>query len=137
MQHNGDLLVLLAHLISLDPAWRDAEIEIKSVATSDMIAERTATSLQRMIASARIDATFEVIKRRDGGGSIQETIAERSQEADVVLLGLKTIGMAEAEDQVERLRGMLAGLPTAILVRSAGPFRGQLLGVEDDGDPLA
>lgn len=137
MQHNGDLLVLLAHLISLDPAWRDAEIEIKSVATSDMIAERTATSLQRMIASARIDATFEVIKRRDGGGSIQETIAERSQEADVVLLGLKTIGMAEAEDQVERLRGMLAGLPTAILARSAGPFRGQLLGVEDDGAQLA
>ncbi len=137
MQHNGDLLVLLAHLISLDPAWRDAEIEIKSVATSDMIAERTATSLQRMIASARIDATLEVIKRRDGGGSIQETIAERSQEADVVLLGLKTIGMAEAEDQVERLRGMLAGLPTAILVRSAGPFRGQLLGVEDDGAQLA
>jgi len=129
MQQNGDLLVLLAHLLSLDPGWRDASINIKSIASTAMMAERTERSLADMIAAARIGARFEVIRKPEGE-SVQSIIHRRSADADVVFLGLKAVGAGEEEAYVERLLSLMSGLRTVLLVRNSGPFRGQLLGVE-------
>ena len=136
LKDNGDLLVLLAHLLSLDVGWRDAEISIKSIATSDMVAERTVRSLQAMIAAARIAATLEVIRKPDGV-SVQELITDRSANADIVFLGLRAIAPDDARNYVDRLLQLMSGLQNVMLVRSAGPFRGQLLGVEQEESPLA
>ncbi|MGB9357004.1 MAG: Na-K-Cl cotransporter [Acidimicrobiia bacterium] len=129
MQQNGDLLVLFAHLLSLDPGWRDAKISIKSIATSDMMAQRTERSLDAMLKAARIGAEFEVIRKPEGQ-SIQEIIHSRSKDAEVVFLGMKEIEPDEAEGQVDRLLDLMSGLQTVLLVRNSGQFRGQLLGVE-------
>jgi solute carrier family 12 (potassium/chloride transporter), member 4/6 len=136
LRDNGDLLVLLAHLLSLDAGWRDATISIKSIASSDMVAERTERTLRAMIGAARVAASSEVILKQDDV-SIQELITERSADADVVFLGLRSIEPEEAERYVERLANLTSGLGTVILVRSAGPFRGQLLGVAPEETPLA
>ena len=129
LQQNGDLLVLFAHLLSLDPGWRDATISIKSIGTTEMMAERTERTLGEMISAARIGATYEVIRKPEGQ-TIQEIIHDRSKDADVVFLGLKAIEPGEAETQVDRLLKQMSGLQTVVLVRNSGPFRGQLLGVE-------
>ncbi len=129
LQQNGDLLVLFAHLLSLDPGWRDATISIKSIGTTEMVVERTERTLSEMISAARIGATYEVIRKPEGQ-TIQEIIHDRSKDADVVFLGLKAIEPAEAEAQVDRLLRQMSGLQTVLLVRNSGPFRGQLLGVE-------
>ncbi|MFV9672268.1 MAG: Na-K-Cl cotransporter [Acidimicrobiia bacterium] len=129
LQQNGDLLVLFAHLLSLDPGWRDATINIKSIATTEMMEERTVRSLDEMIRAARIGAQFEVIRKPEDE-TILEIIHSRSKDADVVFLGLKEIGPDEAEDYVERLLQLMSGLRTVLFVRNAGQFRGQLLGVE-------
>jgi solute carrier family 12 (potassium/chloride transporter), member 4/6 len=136
LKDNGDLLVLLAHLLSLDPGWRDAEISIKSIATSDMVAERTERTLRRMIGAARIPASLEVIRMPEDT-SVVEVITERSANADMVFLGLRAVAADEADRYVERLLDLMAGLNNVLLVRNAGPFRGQLLGVEPDEAPLA
>ena len=129
LQQNGDLLVLFAHLLSLDPGWRDATINIKSIATTEMMAERTVRSLDEMIRAARIGAQFEVIRKPEDE-TILEIIHSRSKDADVVFLGLKEIGPGEADEYVDRLLELMAGLRTVLFVRNAGQFRGQLLGVE-------
>ncbi|MEN8114669.1 MAG: hypothetical protein ABFS21_09800, partial [Actinomycetota bacterium] len=129
LQQNGDLLVLFAHLLSLEPSWRDASVNIKSIATSEMMAQRTEKTLSEMLKAARIGAKFEVIRKPEGL-TIQEIIHDRSKDADVVFLGLKEIGPGEADDYVERLLQLMSGLRTVLLVRNSGPFRGQLLGVE-------
>ncbi|MEN8234644.1 MAG: Na-K-Cl cotransporter [Actinomycetota bacterium] len=129
LQQNGDLLVLFAHLLSLEPSWRDASVNIKSIATTEMMAQRTEKTLAEMLHAARIGAGFEVIRKPEGS-TIQEIIHDRSKDADVVFLGLKAVGPGEAEDYVERLLQLMSGLQTVLLVRNSGPFRGQLLGVE-------
>ncbi len=136
LQQNGDLLVLFAHLLSLDPGWRDATINIKSIATTEMMAERTVRSLDEMIRAARIGAQFEVIRKPEDE-TILEIIHSRSKEADVVFLGLKEIGPGEAEEYVERLLQLMSGLRTVLFVRNAGQFRGQLLGVERSSTNLS
>lgn len=136
LQQNGDLLVLFAHLLSLDPRWRDATINIKSIATTEMMAQRTERTLEDMIKAARIGAGFEVIRKPEGE-TIQEIIRHRSEDADVVFLGLKAIAPGEADDYVERLLSLMSGLRTVLLVRNSGQFRGQLLGVERPGGKLS
>ncbi len=130
LEQNGDLLVLLAHLLAQNAQWRDSEIIINSVATTEMIFEKNETLLEQLTTAARIDAQTNVILKPDGV-SVKETIWEHSREADVVFLGLRSNASGEEEAYAHRINAMLEGLPTVLLVRNAGAFRGQLL-----GDPL-
>jgi amino acid transporter len=130
LQNNGDMLALFAHLISLNPEWRDATIRIMSIASSEMMAERNARMLDTVIRAARIPAETEVLVRRSGQ-SVQDLIRERSENADVVLMGLRASQPGEELETARRLDELVDGLPTVIFVRSAGEFRGRLLGEQE------
>jgi amino acid transporter len=129
LMNNGDMLVLLAHLLSLNPEWRDAAISIKSIATSEMMLERNRLLLDRVVRSARIRAMTEV-KPKPEGTAILDLIRRGSEDADVVLLGLRSVSAAQAAGYARRLTEMIETLPSVLFVRSAGEFRGRLLGGE-------
>lgn len=127
LQNNGDMLALLAHLISLNPEWRNAQIFFKSIATSDMMVERNRRLLDLVIRSARIDAEIEILRTAEDT-SISEMIFRQSQDADVVLMGLRTGTLGEEQAYARRIEELADGLPSVLFVRSAGAFRGRLLG---------
>lgn len=129
LQANGDMLTLLAHLLSLNPEWRDATITIKSIATSQMMLERNQLLLEQMIHFARISATPEVMLRSPDM-TVVEMICQQSASADVVFLGLRPVKSGEEEEYADRLKDFVENLPSVLLVRSAGEFRGRLLGHE-------
>jgi potassium/chloride transporter 4/5/6 len=129
LQQNGDMLVLFAHLVSLNPEWRDAIITIKNIATSDMMVERNRALIEQVIHSARIRAIIEVMPR-PRGTQVADLIRRSSADADLVLMGLRSIGSGESEAYAARLEELAEALPTVLFVRSAGPFRGRLLGDE-------
>ncbi|MGA7281225.1 MAG: Na-K-Cl cotransporter [Acidimicrobiia bacterium] len=131
LQANGDMLTLLAHLLSLNPEWRDATITIKSIATSEMMLERNQHLLEQMIHFARISAKPEVMLHSADMG-VMEMICQQSASADVVFLGLRPVRQGEEKDYAERLREFADNLPSVLFVRSAGEFRGRLLGLEAD-----
>jgi amino acid transporter len=127
LRQNGDMLVLFAHLLSLNPRWRDAEIVINSIATNEMTYDKNQELLVQLTRAARIDATINVILKPDDT-SVQDIIHERSGLADVVLLGLRGNAPGEEEAYARRMKSMIDGLPSVLFVRNAGEFRGQLLG---------
>ena len=131
LQHNGDMLVLLAHLLTLNPEWRDASITVKSIATSDMMLERNRTLLEQVIRTARIRADVEVMPK-PSGASVIDVIARRSQDADVVFMGLRAVRPGEEAEYADRLEEFTTRLPSVLFVRSAGEFRGRLLGEQPD-----
>ncbi len=127
LKENGDMLVLFAHLLSLNPEWRDAEIQINSIATNEMIYDQSRHLLLTLTEAARIDATINVILKPEDA-TVQQVIHEGSAHADVVLLGLRGNEPGEEQAYAQRMTAMLEGLPTVLFVRNAGEFRGQLLG---------
>ncbi|MBT8249897.1 MAG: Na-K-Cl cotransporter [Acidimicrobiia bacterium] len=129
LQQNGDLMVLLAHLLTLNPAWRGASMSIKSIASSPESAARSEEALERMIKAARVNSKFEVILK-PADKTVSAVIQTESGSADVVLLGLSDPPVGEEEIYAERLALLVEGLDTVLLVRNAGSFRGQLLGEE-------
>ncbi|NQV05387.1 Na-K-Cl cotransporter [bacterium] len=132
LQNNGDMLVLFAHLISLNAEWRDAVITVKSIATTEMMLERNRMLLESIIASARIRAHTEVLLKAEGV-SVIDVISERSSSADVVLMGLRAVKPGDEAEYSRRLEDLVAALPSVLFVRSAGEFRGRLLG-DDTGE---
>ncbi|HUT60380.1 MAG TPA: Na-K-Cl cotransporter [Phycisphaerae bacterium] len=125
-RNNGDLMLLLGHLLTLNPVWRRARITIRTIVTGETGRDDTANALRELIASVRIEADFDMIVRPEGK-SVVETIHETSRDADVVFLGLLTPEAGQEPEYARRLAEIVAALPTTVLVRNSGPFAGKLI----------
>ncbi len=127
LQRNGDMLALFAHLLSLNAGWRDANVRIKTIASTPMMRDRNSVLLSRMLTSARLNATVDVLLK-EPDRSVADIIHEHSADADVVLMGLRANEPGQEAEYAARLNQLMDGLPSVILVRNAGVFRGRLLG---------
>lgn len=134
LEHNGDLMLLLAYLLSMNPGWRRSEIVVRSLANDPEMQTATRATLERMLAKSRIPARTEVTLR-PADRPVTEVIHEASAGADVVFLGLALPPAGEEDAYVARLTELVDGLPTTLLVRHAGPFAGRLL--DQDGSETA
>ena len=125
-EQNGDMMLLLAHLLTADDDWRRARITLVSiVADADAAAERK-KQVETGLEHTRIQASVEAIVK-PAGQSVTDLIHERSRNCDLVFLGLPLVSAGDEAVAAERLLHLVDGLPSTVLVRSAGPFRGQLV----------
>ena len=107
-QHNGDLMLLLAHLLSLAKGWQNSRIVLKS------------------IVDIRICADVEVLVKPEDK-SLEEFIQQHSQTGKLVFIGLPDTEVGQEMHYAETLTQLTSGMPSAVLVRNAGPFRGRLV----------
>lgn len=126
LQANGDLMLLLAHLLSLNPDWSDAKIVVRSIVLHEEDQEKMMNSLNTLISETRIRAEAEVIVKPQDQ-TIIEVMHTYSQRADVVLLGLMEPKPGEESEYAERLLKLADGFNTTIFVRNAGEFAGHLI----------
>jgi amino acid transporter len=124
-QNNGDLMLLIAHLLSGADRWRNARIVLKSVVADTEDAERRRADFAKMIPEIRMDVRVDIVLR--GDGDIREVIHSHSAPADLVFLGLGLPEAGEERKYADRLDLLLSGLPDAVLVRNAGEFSGRLV----------
>ncbi len=132
LQRNGDLMLLLAYLLSCNPEWRDSTIRILSVASSELMREKTELFLHQLIPEIRIDAQIEVSLKPDDV-SVREMILQRSGDADLVLLGLATPEEGEEQSYATRLYQLAEGLPSCFFIHNGSLFIGELLTPEGEG----
>ena len=126
LQRNGDLMLLLAHLLTRNPYWRRAHIRILSITPPDEHVREAHRALKQLIADTRIPAAATVIKRPEGR-SIADIIRERSSSANLVFLGLNVPGEGEAHAYAERLQSLAEGLRTVVFVKNSSLFEGELV----------
>lgn len=126
-QNNGDIMLLLAHLLSLNSEWSNAKITIKSIARSPQEQNETIASLDRMIPEVRIHCVREVfLVTMDV--SIKDFIHQESRMADVVFLGLAEPSVGNELEYANRLIDLVSGLGTTIFVKNSSLFSGRLIG---------
>jgi hypothetical protein len=127
LQNNGDLMLLLAHLLRLNPEWSDARLTVRSIARSEAERDSQHSGLAELLAETRIDAVTEVLFEPDPDRDVAEILHERSSLADVVFLGLMMPAYGDELRYAQRLEELAAGFKTTIFVRNAGRFAGDLL----------
>ncbi|HSR53467.1 MAG TPA: Na-K-Cl cotransporter [Acidobacteriota bacterium] len=133
LERNGDMMLLFAYLLSANPEWAGSRISVKVITTNEMTFERAESTLQDLIERNRIKADTEIIEMPENQ-TVQEVIAQKSRNADLVFLGLRKSPPGTEEEYAKRLANLVESLPTVILVRAAGPFAGQLLDRPDSAE---
>jgi hypothetical protein len=126
LQNNGDLMLLLAYLLQLNPGWRDARICVRSVARDEEERQLQLEGLAKLLPEARIGAETEVLVK-PAELTITEILHRISADADVVFLGLQEPDRGEEGPYADRIIELAGGLNTCIFVRSAGEFAGRLV----------
>lgn len=126
LQRNGDLMLLLAYLLTRNLEWRDAKIKIMSIASNEMMKQETEKNLEELLPDIRIQAEPRVmIKPEDK--SIHEIIQEESANAEVVFMGLADPEKGEEFAYAERLENLAGDLSTVFFVKNSSLFVGDLL----------
>lgn len=123
---NGDLMLLLAHLLTSSDHWRTARIELKSVVDDESLVAPIQGELASLLGDGRIAAHVEVLVRSPDQ-AVAGVIRGASAGADLVFLGLAAPPTGQERAYAEGLMRLMEDLPNTILVRNAGPFRGRLV----------
>ena len=126
LEANGEMMLLLAYLLSVNAAWRGVEICVRSIAADEAMRAHTESELTRMLHSSRIAARVEITLHEPGTGP-EVVIPRESRDADLVFLGLHEPDAGEELAYAERLERLVGDLPTVVLVRNASMFAGELL----------
>jgi len=131
LQHNGDIMLLLAHLLSRNPAWRGAKIKLMSIAENESARQNTLEYMRSFIPEVRIEAEISVILK-PSDKSIKEIIQSSSAEAEAVFMGLATPAQGEELEYAKRLDDLAGDLSTVFFVKNSCMFVGKLLEVVNE-----
>ena len=126
LERNGDLLLLLAHLLNSNAEWRGATVEVMSIASSELMKTRTETYLRQLIPEIRIEADVRVVLKPKEE-SVTETIHRESADAAAVFLGLQVPEVGDEEAYAERIERLAGDLPVVFFVKNSSLFVGELL----------
>jgi len=132
LDRNGDLMLLLAYLLTRNPEWRQAKIKILSMASNEMMKQTTEQNLRNLLPEIRIEAEVEATLRPKQG-SIAELIRARSRDADVVFIGLASPEPGAEIKYAERLLEISQDLDNVFFVRNGTLFVGELITPEGEG----
>ncbi|MCB9882584.1 MAG: amino acid permease [Planctomycetes bacterium] len=124
-QSNGSLMLLLAHLLTLNPLWRNKKIRLLRMIASDHGVHEARRHLRETIDAARIDAEPMIVV----GENAARMITHVSARAALVVLGFNASPSAASERTEEplvpppilaSLDPLGAGLPRVVYVHSTG-----------------
>ncbi len=125
-QHNGDLMLLLAYLLSLNPEWAGTPIVIRAIARSEEERIEQEAGVKALLPETRINAETQIIVKPPDQ-TVTEVIQRISASASVVFLGLMEPEPGAEAEYAQRLADMVEPLQTTIFVRNAGEFAGHLI----------
>lgn len=114
---NGSLMIILAHLLTLNRQWADATIRLFRIIQDPAGVQPARQALEALLREARVKAETRVIVSADSFETVFKSI---STDASVVFIGFNLPEQSEAEAFQARYTRTLAPLPTLIMVSSIG-----------------
>lgn len=115
-RQHGALMLLLAHLIRQTPAWGHREIRLLHAVSHPSERDRAMEKLHALLQSARISATPRVV----AADRFAHALHRESRDSALVFLGFLPPGRGEEARFLQRTSIWTRGLPTTLLVHSAG-----------------
>lgn len=116
---NGELMVLLAHLILQHPEWQGQQLRLLRVVGKDAAIEEVGAHLDELLKAARIVGTTKVVVSANPEVAIQTT----SRDAAFVILGLQPPKPGQEDEFFRRTESLVGALERVALVQSAGGMR--------------
>ncbi|MGB7342785.1 MAG: amino acid permease [Pirellulaceae bacterium] len=116
---NGELMVLLSHLMLAHPDWQGSQLRLLRVVENEAAIEEVQLHLEGLLKEARIKGKTKVVVSSNPNAAIQS----HSRDAAFVLLGMQPPDEGEEEIFFHRIEGFVGSLQRVALVHSAGGMR--------------
>jgi amino acid transporter len=126
-QYNGDLMLLLGHLLTMNTDWKEGKIRLRTIVPGKRGEKETVThSLNELIHEVRIPADVEVIEM-DEATHLFDLMQSHSRDADLVFMGLKIPDDIELFEYADTLFKLGNRFKNIVFARNAGKFAGELI----------
>ncbi len=126
-QLNGDLMLLLGHLLTQNTDWKDSRIRLRTIADmSTHNREAISKSLEELVSEVRIPAIIEVLDK-DDATNIFDLMQQSSSDADLVFMGMNIPPPEQTAEYAAFLFNLGSRFDNVVFVRNAGEFAGQLI----------
>ncbi|MEL6446119.1 MAG: amino acid permease [Bacteroidota bacterium] len=129
---NGDLMLLLAYLLTQHRFWDDAEICVHRIVDAKEAIDATRAHTEALLDDVRVEANVVIIVRKPPSSPdrlpILDLIARNSVNADLTFLGMPRPADGEFEAAAERLDRLAQAVGTAVLVHNGQDQEGLLEG---------
>jgi amino acid transporter len=116
-RENGSLMVLLAHLITLNWNWLEAKIRLLRLIDDEAGRGPSAQALQDLLSQARVKADVQILVST---APFAEILHRHSADASVVLLGFNVPEEGSAQAFQSHYDEVTRHLPTTLLIASSG-----------------
>ena len=116
---NGELMVLLAHLMLEHPDWQGSRLRLLRVVENEAAIEEVQLHLEGLLKEARIKGVTKVVVSNNATAAIQS----HSRDAAFVFLGMQPPDEGEEEVFFHRIEGFVGALERVALIQSAGGMR--------------
>ena len=116
---NGDLMLLLAHLIDRHRDWDGADLRVLRMVGRAEAVDDVRAETEALLEAVRVEAEVRVILREDADRPFTDLVAEHSRDADLTVLGMqRPDGDA---DYGEGLDALVQAAGTTLLVHNGRP----------------
>lgn len=115
-QSNGDLMLILAFMLKLNPDWEKAEISIRAVVETKAEQEVISSGIAKSIETARIPASIHVVLK--GKERFPAIAARESRDADLAILGLQITKEGQEETHARKLEEISNIAKTVIFMQN-------------------
>ncbi len=116
---NGELMLLLAHLLRQNPEWRNRKIRLMRVIADEAARSEVFDHLRNLATTSRIEVEALVFASSDP----RKLIGELSRDAAIVFLGFEMPGPGLEAEFFHNMEGLTRDIPRALIVDSVGDMR--------------
>ncbi len=116
---NGELMLLLGHLITLHRRWHGAHLRVLRVIDNEEGREKATVNIASLLRVARVDAKPVVIVRDHPDQPLPDYIHTHSEQTDLTLLGMQFPKEESCEEYGKSLNSLVQSVGSVLLVRSA------------------
>ena len=131
---NGDLMLLFAHLLSLNEAWTGSSLTIHSIVPTENAKRQLEDQLKEQLPRQRINARVSVHLAASSDDTAPAIIHRYSRHATVTFLGL-SIPEENEHAYLQKMMEMSRELSTVIFIHNAEASIPVLLGLETPVTP--
>ena len=116
---NGELMLLLAHLLRQNQEWRNRRIRLMRVVADEAARADVTTHLEKLAAASRIEVDAKVFV----SSFPLEVIGKESQYAALVFMGFEMPAEGEEAGFYQNMEKLTENIPRSIFVNSVGNMR--------------
>lgn len=116
---NGELMLLLAHLLKQNDKWRTKTIRLMRIVSDDAAREEVLRHLNELASSSRIEVNASVLVSQDPTATIQSVSAKSA----MTFLGLEIPAEGTEREFYERLEQLAGPIPRTMFVNSTGNMK--------------